>query len=160
MWCGWTAAGFAAKACKGCHGGDNGDAGQVSGNAPNITKYWLTSGHGKASGPAMNLECEACHDGGYLTAADHKTDGSVPNNPPNNINTLHWRGKDPLNDNTNPNVNTAHLKSGYFKASPASRAEIATTIDNYCATACHKRDYHRHCKPNSSSVCRSVSHAI
>ena len=63
----------------------------------------------------MNLECEACHDVGYRTAADHKTDGSVPNNPPNNINTLHWRGKDPLNDNTNPNVNTAHLKSGYFK---------------------------------------------
>lgn len=130
--------GFAPTACKGCHGPDG-----VAPSAPDISAYWTSSGHGRF---ASSSECESCHDASYLTAADHKTDGSVPGNPPNNINTLDWPGKSPRNADTNPNANTSHLKSGFINASPTSRADIAKTFDNYCTYTCHSREYHRHQK--------------
>ncbi len=69
------------RACKDCHGGDNGDAGQVVNNAPNITKYWLTSGHGKYSTraplPVNRVQCEDCHDTGNAHTIALKHDGTV-----------------------------------------------------------------------------------
>jgi len=137
--CHGHAKGFAPTACKGCHGPDG-----VAPSAPNISAYWTTSGHARFTVGGRPIECEDCHDASYLTGGDHKTDGSVPGNPPNNINTEYWPGKSPLNADTNPNANTAHLRSGFINVSPTSRADIAKTFDNYCATACHARDYHRH----------------
>ncbi|MHB8783296.1 MAG: CxxxxCH/CxxCH domain c-type cytochrome [Desulfobacteria bacterium] len=143
-------AGFAPTACKGCHGPD-GVA--TAAAAPNVGTYWAAGGHGKftTGSPSRPIECEDCHDTSYLTASDHKTDGSVPGNPPNNINTLGWPGKTPLDANTNPNANTSHLKSGYINTTPSTRADVARTFDTYCVTACHAADYHRHWKPTGAA---------
>jgi len=134
--------GFAATACRGCHGPDG-----VATGAPEIARFWTSSGHGRLStgSPSRPIECEDCHDTSYLTSSDHKTYG-VPGSPPHNINTLDWPPKSPRNADTNPNANTAHLKSGYINASPLARADVARTFDSYCVTACHDADYHRHWK--------------
>jgi predicted CxxxxCH...CXXCH cytochrome family protein len=132
--------GFAATACKGCHGPDS-----VATGAPEPTRFWTTSGHGRfnTGAPSRPIECEDCHDTGYLTASDHKTSG-VAGNPPHNINTLGWPGKSPLNADTNPNANTAHLVAGYIDTAATSREAIARKFDNQCSTACHTPGYHRH----------------
>jgi predicted CxxxxCH...CXXCH cytochrome family protein len=143
-------AGFAPTACKGCHGPDSV---ATAARAPEVGQYWSSSGHGKftTGSPSRAIECEDCHDTGYLTSSDHKTDGSVAGNPPNNVNTLGWPGKTPLDANTNPNANTSHLKSGYINTSPSTRADVARTFDTYCVTTCHAADYHRHWKPTGAA---------
>lgn len=153
-------AGFKGASCKGCHGGEDG-TGMVINNAPNITKYWLTSGHGKYSTsaplPANPIECEDCHDISYLSGADHKASGAAGlTDPPTNTNTLMWTGK-PFSVNTNPNLNTSHLKSSFFPASPTRRSDYARAFDNKCGavgTGCHTWTYPTshvgHAHPNST----------
>ena len=137
--------GFAATACKGCHGPDSV---ATAAAAPEVGRFWTSSGHGKFTYQSRAIECEDCHDTSYLTASDHKTDGSAAGGgPPNNINTLNWPGKTGGSD-SDPNANTAHLKAGYINPSPAARADVARTFDTYCATFCHLSDYHRHWKLN------------
>lgn len=138
-------AAFAPTACKGCHGPDSV---ATAARAPDVGAYWTSSGHGRftTGSPARPIECEDCHDASYLTSADHKTDGSVSGNPPNNINTEYWPGKSPMNGDTNPNRNTPHLLAGYDNASATSRAGVARQFDNFCALQCHSQDYHRHQK--------------
>lgn len=140
-------AGFAPTACKGCHGPDSV---ATAAGAPEVGQYWTASGHGRftTGSPARPIECEDCHDASYLTSGDHKTDGSVSGSPPNNINTEYWPGKSPMNADTNPNRNTAHLKAGYDTPGASFRADVARTFDNYCALTCHSQDYHRHQKNN------------
>lgn len=140
-------AGFAAV-CKACHGPDSV---ATSTRAPDVGAYWTTSGHGRfqAGSPPRSMECEDCHDTLFLTLGEHKMDGTVPNSPPHNINTLAWPGKTPLNPDTNPNLNTAHLSAGYIDASATSREAIARAFDNQCANACHTPGYHRHQNNNN-----------
>ncbi|MHB1040626.1 MAG: CxxxxCH/CxxCH domain c-type cytochrome, partial [Desulfobacteria bacterium] len=136
-------AGFAPTACKGCHGPD-GVA--TAARAPEVGQYWAAGGHGRftTGSPSRPIECEDCHDTSYLTASDHKTDGSVTGGPPLNINTLLWPAKSPLNADTNPNQNTAHLVAGYIDIAATSREAIARKFDNQCSTACHTPGYHQH----------------
>ncbi len=141
-------AGFGPKACKGCHGGDNGDSGQVSNNAPNITAYWLTSGHGMTTPKNINLQCEDCHDVGYLSGSSHKTDGAAgAGPPPANVNTLTWPGK--VDNGANfPTVNTPHLKQSYVPSTtPTEKYQYALAFDTKCgnpATGCHKTRVEHH----------------
>ena len=136
-------AGFAPKACKGCHGGDTGDPGQVSNSAPNVTAWWTSSGHGRSFGSRTALgavQCEECHDVGYLSSANHKTDGTAGSGPaPANVNTLAWPGK-ALNANTQPTANTAHLRQAYFPATATHKYDYARVFNKKCgdpATGCH-----------------------
>ncbi len=141
-------AGFGPKACKGCHGGETGDPGQVSNNAPNITAWWTTSGHGQAfASRASVVECEECHNVGYLSAANHKTDGTAGSGPPPaNVNTLKWPTKAD-NGNNFPTLNTSHLKQDYFPSSATSKYQYALAFDRKCgtpATGCHLVAPHNH----------------
>jgi len=136
--------GFAATACKGCHGPDSVATADA---APNVGTYWTSSGHGMA---AINIDCEACHDVGFVSGADHKADGSAGvGPPPANINTLFWPGKSTGNPNTDRNQNTAHLKSDYFPAgfpaNPPNKYQYALAFDQKCgnpATGCHTAQPH------------------
>lgn len=136
--------GFKGGGCKGCHGPDS-----VVAGAPDVGAYWATRGHGS---PAITtlmgrvIECEDCHDVGYLSGADHKT--NVAGTPPTNINSYNYPGKT-INADTQPNANTAHLKSNFINTGAANRADIARTFDNYCMNAsCHRTlQQHRHVNP-------------
>jgi hypothetical protein len=133
-------------ACTGCHGGTNGDVGQVQNNAPNITTYWMISGHGRYSTsspqPVAAITCDDCHDTGYLTGADHKANGTATGTyPPTNTNTLMWPGKTG-NADTSPNANTAHLVSSFFPGSATTKLAYAQAFDTKCgsrSTGCHTR---------------------
>ncbi len=140
-------AAFGPTACRGCHGPDSV---ATAAGAPDMGAYWTSSGHGRFNTgfPSRPIECEDCHDTGYLTSLDHKTDGTVPGSPPNNINTEYWPAKSPMNADTNPNRNTSHLRSVYDNTGATVRSGVARVFDNYCANACHARDYHRHQKNN------------
>ena len=144
-------AGFAATACKGCHIGS-----QTPSNAPNVGANWASSGHGKSSittrRAGAEVQCEDCHDAGYLSGADHKT--VVSGTPPANINTLDWPGKTPppLTEDTTANANTSHLKAAFINAGATSRAAIARQFDNACygpASGCHLGSSHYHQKTSS-----------
>jgi hypothetical protein len=135
--------GFAAKSCKGCHGPDSSLA-----NAPVVGAYWTTSGHGKTG---IAVDCEACHDVDFLNAPDHKT--TVPATSPPTINTQKWPGKSPENADTNPNINTAHLLSGFFyngasyPTGLSNRYQFAQSFDSYCGSVragCHSVDLPGH----------------
>jgi predicted CxxxxCH...CXXCH cytochrome family protein len=131
-------AGFAPTACKGCHGVES-----LAATAPDISKYWADNtgqgGHGRSG---INIECEACHDVGYLSSGDHKTDntaGAGP--PPANINTLLDPDVTSPGSNRAPTRNTAHLKSGYFPtSSPSYKYQFALAFNAKCGnpvTGCH-----------------------
>jgi predicted CxxxxCH...CXXCH cytochrome family protein len=130
--------------CTTCHGGLTGDPAQVRSNAPNITKYWLSTGHGKYSTslplPVAPVQCADCHDTAWLNPADHKANG-LPSGtyPPTNINTLMWPGKRGTTD-TSPTVNTAHLRSSYFPAFARNKSDYARAFDTKCGArgvGCH-----------------------
>jgi hypothetical protein len=137
--------GFAPSACEGCHGGLDGLQ-PPSGNAPVVTRFWQGSGHGNFTTgvPARAIVCEDCHDAGYLTGAEHYTDGTMPGAPPQNINTESWPGKVTTAGVNAPNANTSHLRTEFIQTSATTRADVARKFDNHCAVACHARDYHRH----------------
>ncbi|HEY3490255.1 MAG TPA: CxxxxCH/CxxCH domain-containing protein [Candidatus Deferrimicrobiaceae bacterium] len=153
-------AGFKGASCKGCHGGDDG-TGLVINNAPNIAKYWLTSGHGKYSTSlplAVNpIQCEDCHDISYLSGADHKTSGAAGlTDPPTNTNTLMWPSKSGTAD-TSPTKNTSHLKSSFFPVSPTRKMDYALAFDAKCGSlgvGCHTWTYPTshvgHAHPNTT----------
>jgi predicted CxxxxCH...CXXCH cytochrome family protein len=143
-------AGFKGASCKGCHGGED-STGMVINNAPNMTKFWLTSGHGRYSTqaplPVNTVQCEDCHDIGYLSGADHKTNGTAGlTYPPTNTNTLTWPGKTGTAD-TNPTTNTSHLKSSFFPSSPTRKYDFARSVDLKCGTVgtgCHPNNPYSH----------------
>lgn len=133
-------AAFAASKCEGCHGGENGELAPVNG-APKVTRYWKTSGHGHAAGPAVT--CENCHDVASPSPSTHTTSGSGI------FNTYRWNGDS--NDNTN--ANTSHLKSFYVTTGTASQIQV--NFDSGCyngpggGVACHAQRFiknHRHTK--------------
>jgi hypothetical protein len=134
--------GFAATACKGCHGPDSVATADA---APEVGRFWTSSGHGMTSPKTINIDCDACHDVGFVTGADHKADGSAgAGPPPANINTQIWPGKTE-NANNQRNQNTAHLASTYFPAgfpgsNPANKYDYPLAFDQKCsgpATGCH-----------------------
>jgi len=129
-------------ACLDCHGGSDGSRPGVNG-APVVTTYWRTSGHGRtfgSRGARGVIGCDECHDVGYLSSANHKTDGTAGSGPaPANVNTLTWPGK-ALNANTQPTANTAHLKQAYFPATATHKYDYARAFNKKCgdpATGCH-----------------------
>jgi predicted CxxxxCH...CXXCH cytochrome family protein len=137
-------AGFKGGGCKGCHGPD-----QTIAGAPDVGAYWATKGHGSPAVTTLMgraIECEDCHDVGYLTSADHKT--NVAGTPPTNINTYNYPGKT-IGTDTQTNGNTSHLKAAFLNTSASTRADVARTFDNYCMNAsCHKTlTQHRHVQP-------------
>lgn len=144
----FTTAAAAQRVCTDCHGGVNGDNTQVRNNAPNITKYWLSSGHGRFSTKAPQsvhaILCDDCHDLNFLSAADHKTDGTAgAADPPANINTLMWPGKTGT-VNTVPDANTSHLKASFFPVSPVRKSDYALAFDTQCGSltrGCHTLRY-------------------
>jgi hypothetical protein len=149
------AAGFAPTACKGCHG----PGASLPPNAPNIGANWASSGHGRASittrRGGTEVQCEDCHDAGYLSGPDHKT--VVSGTPPVNINTLDWFGKTPpaLTEDTAANVNTSHLKAAYINSGATSRAAVARQFDATCfgpATGCHLGSSHYHQKTSANGI--------
>jgi cytochrome c553 len=133
----------ALRPCVDCHGGDDG-YGTVVNQAPVVTRYWTSSGHGRFSTSAPRavraVTCDDCHDVDYLAAADHKGDGSAgATDPPSSINTLTWPGRTLTADRA-PTANTAHLKASFFSASPARKADYALAVDRMCGatgTGCH-----------------------
>jgi predicted CxxxxCH...CXXCH cytochrome family protein len=140
---------FAPSECKGCHGPDGVATAQA---APNVGTYWTSSGHGMTTPKVINVQCDACHDTGFLTGTDHKVDGSAgAGPPPANINTQIWPGKTE-NANNQRNQNTAHLRSDYFPAgypgaTPSNKYEFARAFDLKCGTpaaGCHPAAAHNH----------------
>ncbi len=138
--------GFAATACEGCHGGENGELPPANG-APKVTRYWKTSGHGRATSPAVG--CTNCHDVGSPSPSTHTTTGS------GTFNTYRWNG-DP-NDNTT--ANTPHLQSFYMTTGTASQRQIAFDAGCYNgpggAVECHAQTHimnHRHTKDPSGEM--------
>ena len=135
--------GFAATACKGCHGPDSV---ATAAAAPDVGAYWASSGHGMTSPKTINIDCEACHDVGFVTGADHKADGTAgAGPPPANINTQVWPGKTETAPNSIRNQNTAHLASSYFPAgfptaNPSNKYLYPLAFDQKCgnpASGCH-----------------------
>ncbi len=140
---------FTTRACLSCHGGLDGSQPAVNG-APVVTRYWQTSGHGRSfpsRGALGAVACRDCHDAGYLTCVDHKTDGTAgAGPPPGNVNTLAWPGKTG-NANNAPTANTSHLKQAYFPSSPVFKRDYARAVNRKCgdpAAGCHRFPPHNH----------------
>lgn len=119
---------FIAYSCVGCHGGDNGDQ-PPRFNAPKVTRYWKTSGHGKST-PRPAATCEDCHDVGSPPGT-HAADGTGV------VNTENWPGKP---ENT-VNSNTSHLRP--FLLNGGTAAQLQSNFDIGCVngpgggTVCH-----------------------
>ncbi len=131
---------FAPNKCEGCHGGENGELAPVNG-APKVTRYWKTSGHGHAAGPAVT--CDNCHDVGSPSPSTHTTSGS------GTFNTYRWYGSPADNTTTN----TPHLRAFYLTTGTASQIQV--NFDAGCyngpggAVSCHAQRFiknHRHTK--------------
>lgn len=137
------------RPCTDCHGGTAGDNVNVVHDAPVVTRYWTSSGHGRYSTSypqaSRAVTCDDCHDLSYLSEADHRADGTAGSaEPPGNINTLTWPGK-ATTSNTAPTANTAHLKSSFFPSSPATKADFAWAFGARCAArnvGCHTAPSH------------------
>ena len=118
---------FIAYSCVGCHGGENGDQ-PARFNAPKVTRYWKSSGHGRSSSPA--IRCEDCHDV-ESPPGTHPADGSGV------MNSENWPGKP--DDTTN--ANTSHLKP--FLLTGATTEQLQANFDSGCVmgpgdgAACH-----------------------
>ena len=140
----FTTAAAPRRPCTDCHGGTSGDYLNAVNNAPVVTRYWLTSGHGRYSTSSPQsvhvITCDDCHDIDYLSAEAHRTDGTAGlSDPPANINTLSWPGK-ASNANNAPNPNTAHLKPSFFPVSPTRKLDYAEAFNRGCSrtgTGCH-----------------------